>query len=48
MWLKFDGQSSTIRWGHDTGDIKEKSFTFVGWVHIVEHNGRLYIDGKEQ
>ena len=48
MWIKFDGQSSTIRWTDKDEQIKEKYFTINKWVHIVESDGKLYIDGEEK
>lgn len=48
MWIKFDGQSNIIRWTDKDEKMHEKYFTENAWVHIVESDGKLYMDGKEQ
>ena len=46
MWIKFDGKSDKVELTHPTWD-KPKTFTLPSWVHIIETNDNLYIDGEE-
>jgi hypothetical protein len=47
MWLKFDGKKFYIKLENRKKFLECKDFVIGKWIHIVDINGKLYIDGKE-